>query len=323
MVDTIGVQRAPSVPLKYSRYVKNRRAQTLESQAPAPAAAPMSASVPKSETIARSRSRYHKNRARAPTVAQNAHTQSKPLTEVLGFNRHDEEKYEANVEAHAGVPHPAQERYRTSSSKHRSNRNSEHQSRPSLAQRLSDQQKASGNGKLAAHEFIDLQQRDGDNESAQVAEELLQKSKMEDLARLEKTLEAAAQQVRGRAESKSAWGMLKRKMSRPRAHTGTIWANADSTIPHDTDWMIGTVQEQGRAHEESRQRKNDERAISATKGALDAPLFDAAERVSILSTNEIAKNAANHHSSKLMSALRVSERPSLSRRRPQLRTYST
>lgn len=314
MADTIGVQRAPSAPVKYSRYLKNRRAQTLESQAqapaPVPAAATMSASALKSETIARSMSRYHKNRSRAPTVVKNAPTQSKPSAEVLCFGGIDEdthvgEKYKANIETSAGLPHPAQERYRRSSSRHRSNRNSEHQGRPSLAQRLSDQQKASGNEKLAAQELIDLQQRDGDDERTQVAEQLLQKSKMEDLARLEKTLEAAAQPARGRAESKSAWGMLKRKMSRPRAHTGTIWANSDRTIPQGTDWIIGTVQEQGRAHEENRRRKSDERAIAAAKGGLDAPLFDAAERVSILSTYEIVENVANRHCSKLMSALRV------------------
>lgn len=299
MADTVGVQRAPTAPMKYSRYVKNRRAQTMESQAQAPApalaAAPMSASAPKSETIARSMSRYHKKRPRAPTVAQNAAMQSKPLAEVLGFggideDRQAEETYKANVEAPANAPHPPPESYRRSNSRHRSNRNSESQGRPSLAQRLSDQQKASGNEKLAVQELIDLQQRDGDDERAQVAEQLLQKSKKEDLARLEKTLEAAAQPARGRAESKSAWDMLKRKMSRPRAHTGTIWANSDRTIAQDTDCTIGTVQEQERAHEENRRRKNDERAITAAKGGLDAPLFDAAERVSILPTYENVEN---------------------------------
>lgn len=283
-----------------------------QEQAPAPAAAaaPTLASVPKSETIARSMSRYHKNRPRAPNVAQNVAMQSKPLAEVLGFrgfdkDRQAEETYKANVEAPENAPHPAPERYRRSSSRHRSNRKSESQRRPSLAQRLSDQQKASGNEKLAAQELIDLQQRDGDDERAQVAEQLLQKSKKEDLARLERTLEAAAQPARGRAESRSAWGILKRKMSRPRAHTGTIWANSDRTIGQDTDWTIGTVQEQERAHEENRRRKNDERVITAAKGALDAPLFDAAERVSILFTYEITENVANRHCSKLMSALKA------------------
>lgn len=310
MADTIVVQRVPSAPVKYSRYVKNRRAHTLESQAqapaPAPAAAPISASAPKSETIPRSMSRYHKNRPRAPTVAQNAPMQSKSSAEVLGFggideDRHVEEKHKANVEVSAGVPAPAQERYRRSSSRHRRNRNSEHQGRPSLAQRLSDQQKASGNEKLAAQELIDLQQRERGDERAQVAEQLLQKSKMEDLARLEKTLEAAAQPARGRAESKSAWGMLKRKMSRPRAHTGTHCTNLDTAIPQDKGWIIGAVQEQGRVHEENRRRKDDERAIAA----VDAPLFDAAKRVSILSTYAIFGNVANRDCSKLMFALRV------------------
>ena len=173
MADTVGVQRAPSAPVKYSRYVKNRRAQTMESQAqapvPAPAAAPLSASAPKSGTIARSMSRYHRNRPRAPTIAQNVAMQSKPLAQVLAFggideDRQAEETYKANVEAPTNAPHPAPEKIRRSSSRHRSNRNSESKGRPSLAQRLSDQQKASGNEKLAVQKLIDLQQRDGDDE---------------------------------------------------------------------------------------------------------------------------------------------------------------
>lgn len=270
----------------------------------------MSTSVPKSETIARSMSRYHKNRPRAPTVAQNAAMKSKPLAEVLGVGGIDEDRqaeggYKANTEAAVYAPLPAPVRYRRSSSRQRSNRNSESEGRPSLAQRLSDQQKASGNEKLAAQELIDLLQRDGNDERTRVAEQLLQKSKMEDLARLEKTLEAAVQPARGRAESKSAWGMLKRKMSRPRAHTETIWANSDRTIPPETGWITGTVQEQERAHEANRLRKNDERAIAPAKGGLDASLFDAAERVSTVSTYEIVENVANRHCSKLMSALKV------------------
>lgn len=88
--NAVGVQPARPAPVKYLRYAKVRRPQTVESQSHAPAGAPaaaqISSSARKSENIARSMPRYHKSRPREKTVAQNAaiHFRSKRGFKILG-----------------------------------------------------------------------------------------------------------------------------------------------------------------------------------------------------------------------------------------------
>lgn len=244
MADTQGMAQAALVPMKYSRYAKVRRAQTLEQQAPEPAPAPAQTptSALKTDTIARSMSRYKKNRPRAPTVTQAAAIPATPILsdntqyngrasngDVVARNRENSNSYN---------PYPTEQqpagREQRSNSNHMSNRSSGNQPIPRLVQRMSDQQAKKFMESQVSQDMIDLQQRADETERAEAAQKLLEKSKREDLARLEATLAAAAPQpVRGRAESKSTWDKLSsfgRKMSKPRVSPPTSAATAKRKI---------------------------------------------------------------------------------------------
>ena len=262
---------------KYSRYVKTRRAQTLDQQATEPAAAPapMSSSAPKMDTIQRSMSRYRKSRPRAPTVAQK---ESVPETPILGsFELKKYEDAEAAMiiegrsrdDSQPSSYSPYSEQ-NTAGPEQRSNSNhmSNHSSgqRASLIKRMSDQPvRKCFDSKVSP--MIELQQ-----ETDKKAEELLEKSKREDLARLEATLDKAAssQPLRGRTESQSTWDRLKRKMSRPREEKASPPTSAVTA-----ERKISAAQDAS-----SRPRGASERIIAGGNVLVDAPRAEIArERV--------------------------------------------
>lgn len=261
------------VPVKYSRYAKVRRAQTFEPAAPerapttAPAAASMSSEMSKTNTntgtIARSMSRYRKNRPRAPSAALGG----VPATPIFGdLARFEKAYHDGGDDAEEGSREERNGSEHNPYAKPRGREEGRNEDvRPGMVKRMSDHQARKYNEAKGPLNMIGLQQES--NEKAEVAQRLLEKVKREDLARLEATLEAAGSQpVRGRAESQSTWDRLKRKMSRPRERV------SPPTSAATTDRKISTAQEAL-----PRPRKQSERVIAGGNGRVDAPRSETTE----------------------------------------------